>query len=109
MSGSWNGLPCSGQQQREPRPSRRASPSARATSATFMVRVEQSGCALVGVRSRLMACQGSLPRFLKPPLQGNDRHAQELSHPDRWDVSALRRRIGRIAAEVEIPSTRLWY
>src|SRR6516164_4400827 len=56
-----------------------------------------------------MACQCSLARFLKPPLQGNDRHAQESSHPDCWDVSALRRRIGRIAAEVEIPSTRLWY
>jgi hypothetical protein len=62
------------------------------------------------VRNRVKALHGGcLARFLKLPLQGNDRHAQESSHPDCWDVSALRRRIGPIAAEVEIPSTRLWY
>jgi hypothetical protein len=56
-----------------------------------------------------MACQGSLASLLKPPLQDNDRRAEESSNPDGRDVSALRRRIGRIATEAVIPLTRLWY
>jgi len=56
-----------------------------------------------------MACQGSLASFLKPPLQDNDRRAEESSNPDGRDVSALGCRIRRIPPKAEILSTRLRY
>src|SRR5262249_3237757 len=56
-----------------------------------------------------MACQGSLASFLKPPLQDNDRRAEESSNPDGRDVSALGCRIRRIAPHAEAFSPRLRY
>src|SRR5262245_10907973 len=56
-----------------------------------------------------MACQGSLASFLKPPLQDNDRRAEESSNPDGRDVSALGCRIRRIAPQAEVFSPRLRY
>jgi hypothetical protein len=55
-----------------------------------------------------MTCHGSLTSLLKPPLEDNDRRAEESSNPEGRNVSALRRRIGGIAAEPVIPLTRLW-